>query len=103
MKEYLKNVHNCFKGAYCDLISYETVSAGGNIIFNFPYEKPILIDPIEWKAQEMRSVTELQMVEGKCKVHCFFTDLETLEINKETWLPIEDFSMDELYEIAKRI
>lgn len=103
MKEYLKNVHNCFKGAYCDLISYETVSAGGNIVFNSPYEKPVLVAPIEWEAKEMMSVTELQMVEGKCKVHCFFTDIKTLEINREAWILLEVFSMDELYEIAKRI
>lgn len=103
MKKYLETVHSCFKGAYCDLISYETVNAGGNIVFSSPYKKPVLIDPIELKAKEMMSVTELQMVEGKCKVHCFFTDLETLGINKETWLPIEDFSMDELYEIAQRL
>ena len=103
MKEYLKNVHKCFKGAYRDLISYETVSAGGNIVFEFPYEKPVFTDPIELKVGEIMSVTELQIDEGKCKVHCFFTDFETLGINQETWLPLEDFSMDELYEIAKRI
>lgn len=96
MKEYLKNVHKCFKGAYCDLISYEVVSSGGNAKLSSEYK-------LFYDDGQVRSVSELAMDGKRCKVHCIYWQEDTHDIIADNWRDIEGFTMDELYEIAQRL
>lgn len=97
MKKYLETVHSCFKRAYCDLISYEVVSNGGNVKLSSEYQ-------LFYDDGQVRSVTELSMDGKQCKVHCFFWKEDTGDFITAVWRELdESWTMDELYEIAQRL
>ena len=98
MNQALFNKYNSLKEEYIksidELLSYNN----GSIKLCAEYYT-FIDDSINY---EMITITEICKRDNDTLAHLYATDIETLEVI-ESWTPLKDLSIDELYKIAEKL
>lgn len=100
MKDYLFKIHTNLKEAWCNLIAYEVVSRGGEVVIN--YEHP-LIDYEYQYVRDVETISKIKVIDGQCCAYISSSNVLTDDPPYEEWFDIRNLSMNELYEIADRL